>query len=83
MNHKMKPTIFLGTDHAGFELKEKVKTFLELEGYPVEDCGALSYNPEDDYPDFVSIAAEKVASTQGTFGVVLGKSGGWGMYRCK
>jgi len=53
--------IYLATDHAGFELKEKVKESLKKEGYEVEDCGAADYDPEDDYPDFINQAAEAVS----------------------
>lgn len=67
--------IYLGTDHAAYELKEYVKKGLIEGGYDVEDCGALQFDPNDDYPDFVKIAAQKVASDSGSFGVVFGKSG--------
>jgi|SRR3989344_3668200 len=67
--------IFLATDHAGFEFKEKIKDFLKSKGYEVEDCGAFELDPDDDYPDFIAPAAEKVAETPGSFGIVLGKSG--------
>ena len=47
--------IFIGTDHTGYELKEKLKIYLsELElGYEVIDQGAFEYNKDDDYPDFI------------------------------
>lgn len=67
--------IFVGTDHAGFELKEEMKTFLEGKGYQVVDSGAFDYNKDDDYPDFCAKAAEGVAQTPGSFGFVFGKSG--------
>jgi ribose 5-phosphate isomerase B len=67
--------VYLATDHAGFEFKEKIKSFLQEKGYDVEDCGAFTFDKNDDYPDFISIAAEKVAATAGSFGIVLGKSG--------
>lgn len=66
---------YLGTDHAGFDLKEKVKTFLQKEGYAVIDCGALTFDKNDDYPDFCSKAAEGVAGNKGAMGFVFGKSG--------
>ncbi len=50
--------IYLGADHRGYKLKEKVARFLFEKGYSFEDMGADSYNPDDDYPLF----AEKVAS---------------------
>lgn len=67
--------VYLATDHAGFEFKEKIKDFLIKQGYGVEDYGAFTFDKNDDYPDFISIAAKKVAQTPGSFGIVLGKSG--------
>lgn len=67
--------VYLGTDHAGYELKEKVKAFLQKEGYDVADCGALMFDKNDDYPDFCSKAAEGVAENSGAMGFVFGKSG--------
>ncbi len=67
--------VFLATDHAGFDFKEKIKYYLQGKSYEVEDCGAHKFNKDDDYPDFISLAADKVAKTPGSFGIVLGKSG--------
>ena len=67
--------IYIGTDHAGFELKGKLKTYLGQLGYLVVDKGAFELNMNDDYPDFVRPVAEAVAGDVGTFGIVLGKSG--------
>jgi len=67
--------IILATDHAGYELKEKVKKHLERKGYNVEDMGASSYDPEDDYPDFITPAAEKVAANEEHKGIIFGGSG--------
>lgn len=67
--------IYLGTDHAGFEYKEKVKSILERMGYEMEDCGAFEFNKDDDYPDFVAVAARKVAADPSLKGIVFGKSG--------
>jgi ribose 5-phosphate isomerase B len=54
-------TIYLATDHAGFELKEAIKAHLEEDKeYEVYDCGALTLEPGDDYPDYMARAAEKV-----------------------
>jgi ribose 5-phosphate isomerase B len=52
--------IYLATDHAGFELKEKIKTYLEENGHEVYDCGALTLEPGDDYPEYMARAAEDV-----------------------
>lgn len=67
--------IFLATDHAGFELKEAIKSYLQDHNYEVEDCGALTYDQTDDYPDLIVIAAEKTAQTPESKGIVFGKSG--------
>lgn len=67
--------IFLGADHAGFELKEKVKVFLRGLGHEVADEGAFKFDPADDYPDFVEIVAKMVASDPESRGIVFGGSG--------
>jgi ribose 5-phosphate isomerase B len=69
--------IYLGTDHAGFELKEKIKVYLsELDtNYEVEDLGALNYVADDDYPDYVKQVAEAVAFDKESFGIIFGGSG--------
>lgn len=66
--------IYLGSDHAGFELKEKVKQYL-LKNHEVIDEGAFSFEKNDDYPLFISKAAEKVSEDATSFGIVFGKSG--------
>jgi len=67
--------IYLGTDHAGFELKEKIKSYLLEKGFEVEDCGAFEFDKNDDYPDFISKAAKKTSEDSSSFGIVFGKSG--------
>lgn len=53
--------IHLATDHAGFDHKNAVRTSLESAGYTVVDHGAMHFDPEDDYPDFVALAAAAVS----------------------
>ena len=68
--------VYLGTDHAGFYLKEKVKEFLREKGFVVEDCGAFYFDKDDDYPDFVGKAAEGVSKDpENNRGIILGGSG--------
>ena len=55
-----KPKIYIGTDHAGFVMKEKLVVFLKKLGYEVVDCGAFKYNDADDYPDFIAPVARAV-----------------------
>ncbi len=70
-----KPKIFLATDHAGFELKEKIKKFLIENEFEVEDVGANKLEADDDYPKYISIAAKKVSQTQNSKGIIFGGSG--------
>lgn len=67
--------IYLASDHAGFELKEKVKEHLLSKNYEVVDEGAFLFDKDDDYPDFISKAAEKVSQDQDSRGIIFGKSG--------
>jgi len=67
--------IHVGTDHAGFELKEAVVAHLRAEGHDVVDHGALRYDPQDDYPAYCIAAAEAVVADPGSLGVVIGGSG--------
>ncbi|MEO0962084.1 MAG: ribose 5-phosphate isomerase B [Pseudomonadota bacterium] len=66
--------IAIGTDHAGFHYKEKIKAFLIAQGHEVEDFGTFS-DAACDYPDFVFPAANAVASGDCDRGIVLGGSG--------
>lgn len=56
--------IYLGADHKGFALKEKLKSWLIEWDYEYEDLGAFEYNKDDDYPDSSRAVAEKVAFRQ-------------------
>jgi ribose 5-phosphate isomerase B len=68
--------IYLASDHAGFDLKEAVKGYLEKSDQPVEDFGAYSVDPDDDYPDFIIPAAQKVAEDLvNNRGLIFGGSG--------
>lgn len=52
--------IYLGADHRGFHLKEKVFAYLVKHGYDVEDVGNTELDPNDDFPEFAQMAALKV-----------------------
>ncbi len=67
--------IYIGTDHAGFEMKEHLKVYVRSLGYEVEDLGAHTLNLADDYPDFVIPVALAVAHDEESRGIVLGASG--------
>jgi ribose 5-phosphate isomerase B len=66
--------ISVGSDHAGFRYKEKVKELLQSLGHEVKDCGTFSEDPVD-YPLFIRPAAEAVASGECERGIVFGGSG--------
>lgn len=69
-------TIYFAADHAGFEMKNMLISFVrdELE-MSVEDCGAEQLVADDDYPDFVQVAAQKVSAQQVHKAIILGGSG--------
>ena len=67
--------VYLGSDHAGFELKAALVKHLGGKGYDVVDVGALTYDPDDDYPAFCIDTAKKVVNDPGSLGVVIGGSG--------
>ena len=68
-------TIHIATDHAGLELKEKVKSYLSKLDYEVVDHGAYEYDALDDYPDFIFPCAEAVSNDLNSKGIILGGSG--------
>jgi ribose 5-phosphate isomerase B len=74
--------IHIAADHAGFDLKEQLKTYITELGYTVTDHGAFTLDTNDDYPDFVTPCAEAVAADEQSGdlsrvsrGIVIGGSG--------
>ncbi|MGM1057863.1 ribose-5-phosphate isomerase [Saccharothrix sp. Mg75] len=67
--------VYLGSDHAGFELKTALAKHLSDAGHDVVDVGPAVYDAEDDYPPFCIEAATRVVAEPGTLGVVIGGSG--------
>lgn len=67
--------VYLGADHGGYQLKEELKVWLAENNIPGEDMGAHSFDPEDDYPDFIVPVAKKVASDTQSLGIIIGRSG--------
>ncbi len=68
--------IYIGADHRGFELKEKIKNLLKLRGYAAVDLGNVRYNENDDYPLFAVKVAQQVSSEFETArGILLCGSG--------
>jgi|TARA_B100002003_G_C13733302_1_gene366256 ribose 5-phosphate isomerase B len=67
--------IYLGADHAGYNLKERLKPFLEEIGYEVKDMGAHELDKNDDYPDFVIPVAKAISENPQVKGIILGGGG--------
>jgi ribose 5-phosphate isomerase B len=67
--------VYLGSDHAGYELKQHLVKWLTDNGHEPVDCGPHVYDAEDDYPPFVLRAAERTAADPESLGVVIGGSG--------
>jgi len=70
--------IFIGTDHAGFELKNKLYEYLTREGHDVVDVGPFEFDKADDYPDFAYLVATKVLGEEdedNTRGILICTSG--------
>ena len=67
--------VYLGSDHAGFELKAALLEHLAAAGHQVTDCGAVEYQPDDDYPPYCIDTARRVVADPGSLGVVIGGSG--------
>ncbi len=69
--------VFIGADHAGFDLKEKLKKFLDEQKtndileYEYEDVGPAKLDPKDDYPDIVAKVVKKVAKGKNNYGILL------------
>lgn len=67
--------LHIGSDHAGFELKEHLIEHLTNQGHDVVNHGAFEYDSQDDYPSFCIAAAEAVIAEPGSLGIVIGGSG--------
>jgi ribose 5-phosphate isomerase B len=67
--------VYLGSDHAGFELKARLLEHVRSLGHDPVDCGAHSFDPGDDYPPPCITAAVRTVGDPGSLGVVIGGSG--------
>lgn len=67
--------VHIGTDHAGFELKNHLVETLTAKGHEVTDHGAHVEDPVDDYPPFCTAVGEAVVADPGSLGIVIGGSG--------
>ena len=67
--------VYLGSDHAGFELKARLVEHLRGLGHEPVDCGAHTFDPDDDYPAPCITAAARMMADPGSLAVVIGGSG--------
>lgn len=67
--------IYIGSDHAGYELKEKLKAYIQSLNIEIVDKGAFALDNEDDYPDFIIQVAEAVVKESKSLGIIIGGSG--------
>src|SRR5215213_9597318 len=67
--------VYLGSDHAGYELKVHLASYLPTQGFEVIDVGPQAFDPEDDYPAFCFHTGARVVADPGSLGIVIGGSG--------
>ena len=67
--------IYIGSDHAGFEMKRELMKYLSTLSHESYDCGPFEYDHEDDYPDYISQVAKQISDDPESFGIVIGYSG--------
>jgi ribose 5-phosphate isomerase B len=67
--------VYLGSDHAGFELKQRLLDHLRSAGHDPVDCGPADYDPDDDYPPYCLATAERTVADPSSLGIVIGGSG--------
>jgi|SRR5688500_13938089 ribose 5-phosphate isomerase B len=67
--------VYLGADHAGYELKVHLVNYLAKQGYEVVDVGPHAFDPDDDYPAFCLHTGDRVVADAGSLGIVIGGSG--------
>lgn len=69
------PRIYIGSDHAGFAIKQELKKYLTEIETAYKDVGNLAFDPTDDYPDFAKLVANKVRKSRGSRGILICDSG--------
>ncbi|MFH1053151.1 MAG: RpiB/LacA/LacB family sugar-phosphate isomerase [Candidatus Woesearchaeota archaeon] len=67
--------LYIASDHAGFDVKERLKNFLQKKNIRFEDLGAERIKPDDDYVDYAAEVGEKVAKSPKSFGILICGSG--------
>lgn len=74
MFEKDQKLVYIGSDHAGFQMKEQLKPHLEAKGFHVTDLGVFNEEPSD-YPDIGREIGEKVMENGGAYGIAICGSG--------
>jgi ribose 5-phosphate isomerase B len=69
-------TLFIGSDHRGFPLKEQIKSWLIEQGHSLVDVSSPIIDPQDDYPDIAFLVSDRVAVSPESVGILLCGSGG-------
>lgn len=67
--------VYVGSDHAGFALKERLLAECSALGHQVVDCGPPDYRDGDDYPPYCLLVGTRVIADPGSLGIVIGGSG--------
>ena len=67
--------VYIGSDHAGFELKNRLLDHVASLGHEPIDCGPTTFDVDDDYPPYCLLVGTKVVEDQGSLGIVIGGSG--------
>lgn len=75
MINKKIEKIYIASDHAGFDLKEKIKKSFEKEKFDLEDLGPKEYKKTDDYPDYAEKLSKKVSRERNSKGILICGSG--------
>lgn len=68
--------LYIGSDHGGFSLKETLKAYLSSKGVAIEDRGAPTLDPGDDYPQYAMAVAKAVLQDKANQGILICRSGG-------
>lgn len=71
----MKSVLYIGSDHAGFQLKERLKLMLRHEDFVVHDLGNMEYDQNDEYPMFAKLVADKVSKGLRARGILVNDNG--------
>jgi ribose 5-phosphate isomerase B len=67
--------VYLGSDHAGFDLKRRLVVHVAALGHEPVDCGPSEYDEDDDYPAYCLLVGTRVVADPGSRGIVMGGSG--------